>query len=391
MLQLNFTKDKAPEYLEFLAKGKAADKGLILGDKSFFRATVDETTGFLTAPVKLARTGVQHYFGFELGLPDRALEKIGVFRSPDEVFHPDSIKSFVNLTVTDDHPDDAVTVDNVKDLQVGTVSHVEKDNEVLAGVVTITDKEEIKKIKDGKGEVSVGYAQKLIEQKGTFDGVEYEFAQTNIRANHLAIVDAGRCGSACKITIDKKEKPVKITIDGIEYDVENTQLAQAIQKQQSAHDAEVKGLKKKLDQEEEEKKEMEKEKDKAEAAKDALEKSTLDSDAINKLVADRAELIATAKEILGDKMKECTDCPKEIKSAVIDKVLGETDLSGKSDDYIDAMYDMAIKASKKASDSLKSLGDNFKKKKVTDGEGKEKTRESARGCYMKDTLKMEEV
>ena len=367
---------------------KAADKGLILGDAEVFKATEDKTTGFLTSKVKLARTGVQHYMGFELGLADRALEKVGVLRHSDEVFHPDSIKSFVNLIVTNNHPNELVGVDNVKKLQMGTVSEVSEDRvgEVLSGIVTITDKDQIKKLKDGKVEVSVGYENDLIPKKGIHDGVKYEFAQTKIRANHLAIVDAGRCGPACKITMDnKKEKPVKITIDGIEYDVEDAQLAQAIRNQQTSFDAENEGLKEKLKKSEEDKEEMEKKKDKAEASKDAMAKTVLDDSAINTLVSERATLLTTAQGILKDKMPECTDCPKEIKTAVIDAVLDMGDLSTKSADYIDAAYDLAVKKAAKAKDTLDDLGKDFQTK-----DGKKVTRESARQGYMKDQLKIVE-
>ena len=379
-------KNRISEYLEFLSKGKAADAGLILGDKSSFKATVDKATGFLTAPVKLARIGVQNYFGFELGLVDRALDKIGVFRSADEVFNPESVKSFINLVVTDDHPDEPVTADNVKDLQKGQVSQVEPDTaiDVLNGIITITDKDQIKKIQDGKAEVSVGYAYELVDKKGKFDGVDYEFVQTDIRANHLAIVDAGRCGSACKITMDKKkEKLVKITILGIDYDVENTQLAQAIDKQQSAFDAEKEKMEKKAEEDELELEKLKKEKEAAEGSKDAAEKLVLKDDDLNKLVADRAVLIAGATAILGDKMPECTDCPREIKAAVVDKVLDMGDLSKKSDDYITAAYDMALVKFKKSSDSMNKLVDDFKT-----NDGKKLTREEAQKKYQKDHLKI---
>lgn len=388
MKKFEFAKDKAPEYLEFLSKGKAADKGLILGDRKPLKAILDTETGFLTAPVKLARTGVQVYYGFELGLLDRALDKIGVFRPAEEVFHPDSVASFTNLVVTDDHPEEMVTVDNVKKLQVGTVSEVvtDQDNLVLDGVATITDKDQIKKIKDGKKEVSVGYAYELVSKKGKHLGEDYEFIQKDIRANHLAIVDAGRCGPACRINMDNKtkENTVKITILGIDYDVTDDNLVQAIQNQQKAFDAEKKKSEKELDELEEKNKNLEKEKEKAEGAKDAAEKMVIGKDALNKIVSDRAILVAEAKAMLGDKMLDCTDCPKELKAAVIDKVLDLGDLSAKSEDYIDAAYDMALKQNKKASDSIEKLGDDFKTK-----DGKTVTRESARDGYIKDQLKIE--
>lgn len=372
---------------------KIADAGLILDVELPFKAIVDNTTGFLTSTVNLARTGVQIYMGYELGLIDRALDKIGVYRSAKEVFHPDSIKSYINLVVTDDHPSELIDTNNVKTLQVGTVSQVSPSVDVLTGVVTITDKKQIQKISDGKVEVSVGYSHKLKKEKGIYDGVEYEFVQTDIRANHLAIVAAGRCGPVCKLTIDKKGSFMFITIDGIQFEIADSQLAQAIQKQQIAHDAEVEGFKKKLSKEEEEKKKLEKEKDeekaekdKAQAKADALEKDKMSSDALNTLIEDRAALIVSAKGILGDKMPECIDCPLEIKTAVIDHVLSDMKLEGKSDDYINAAYDMAILKAEKAKKSLDSLSGDFKTK-----DGKIITRRTARDKYMKDQLGMEDA
>jgi len=359
-----------------------------------FKATIDEVTGFLTAPVKLARVGVQYYMGYELGLKDRALEKIAVFRSPEEVFNKDSVKGYTNLVVTNGHPSDLITTDNVKKLQRGTVSQVTPDEFVLSGVATVTDKDLIKDIQSGKREVSVGYTNDLKKESGEFDGVYYDYVQTNIRPNHLAIVDAGRCGAACKLTMDhEKEKSImlKITIDGINFNVEDESLAQAIQKLIKTHDQEKEELEKKLeksekDQEEleKEKKEMEAKKDKAEAAKDALEKATLDEDAINKMVSDRAELVSTAKTILGDEMTECNDCPKEMKVAVINKVLGDSDMSDKSDDYIQATYDIAVAKFNKVNGKLDELNKEFQTK-----DKDTVTRETARKKYMKDNLGLE--
>lgn len=370
------SKDKAQEEAK-----KIADRGLITDALATFKATVDKGTGFLTAPVKLARIGVQKYMGYELGLLDRAMDTIGVMRPASEVFHPDSIASFTNLTVTDDHPSEMVTVDNVKKLQKGSVSGVGEDGSYLIGLVTITDKDQITKSNNGKIEVSVGYAHELKEEKGIFDGESYEFIQTNIRANHLAIVDAGRCGSACKLALDEKTKEnvVKLTIDGIPYEVADEQLAQAIQKQQVKFDADKADLEAKMKEKDEEKEKMKKAKEKAEATADAAKSEKLSTDALNTLISDRALLLVDAKNILGDKMPECTDCPLEIKTAVIDHVLPEMKLDGKSKDYIDAAYDVAISKAKKAKVTVDALKKDFETK---DKDGKIITRDSAREKYM---------
>ena len=372
----------------------ATDQGITFDTSEQFKATIDEDTGFLTAPVTLARTGVQYYYGFEIGLKDRALEKIGVYRSPEQVFHEDSVRSYINLVATDDHPSELVTTDNVKKLQVGSVSNVVPNNKTLAGIVTITDAVEIGKIKSGKIEVSVGYKNKLKPVKGFDNGDAYEFEQTNIVANHLAIVDAGRCGPACKLTIDhtpkEKKTMIKVIIDGISFDVADDALGQAITKQQSAHDEEKKEMEKKHEKEvednEEEKKKLKKEKEEANAAKDAaLSKVLTDAD-INALVDKRAELLSTAKAILGDKMPECTDCEKEIKTAVIDHVLDLEikDWSAKTMDYVNPSYDIAVTQSKKVAKSLKRLGDELNT--IVKDDGTKVTRKTSQINYQKDFL-----
>lgn len=355
-----------------------------------FKATIDETTGFLTAPVTLARVGVQHYMGYELGLKDRALDKVGVLRSPEEVFDEGSVNTFVNLVSTNNHPSNLVTTDNVKDLQMGTVSGVSvaPDNKTLKGIVTITDKGLINKIKEGKSEVSVGYTNDLIEEKGVFDGVPYDFKQTKIIANHLAIVSAGRCGPACKITVDhKKEKNMIIKLGGISFDTENTQLAQAIQKQQEQHDAEMKKKNDELDKKDQEIGKEKSEKEKATATADALRKTQLDDAALSVMVNERATLLTDAKMILGDKMPDC-NCPKEIRIAVVDSVIPGTKLEDKSDDYIAAMYDMALEKSKGIKKILSDAGNG-----IVDGakttEDSKTTRDGARAKYMKDQLNLE--
>jgi len=370
-------------------------KKLLCDSPQSLKATIDKTTGFLTAPVVLARTGIQEYLGFELGLTDRAEERIGVLRIPEEVFHPESIKSFVNLVVTDDHPTTLVNTNNVKELQKGTVSEVRSNDEgQLIGLITVTDKDLITKIQKGKTEVSVGYTNDLKKESGVFNGAEYEFIQTNIRANHLAIVDAGRCGPACRLTMDKGCN--MITIDGIDFEVQDKQLEQAILKLQKSHDEEKKKLaerfKKKEEEDEEEikKKEKEKsdaikEKDAAIAKADALEKSQLSDEKLNALITERALLIADARAILGDKMPEKIDCPQDIKSAVVVHILPDMELKDKSVDYIDAAYDMAVAKAKKATDSIDNLNKDFR-----DKEGKKITRETARQKYIKDNLHIEE-
>lgn len=364
----------------------ADSKILFDTDRSPFSASIDSVTGFLTAQVNLSRVGVQKYYGHELGMTDRINDVIGVFRPREEVFNKDSVSGFVNLIITDDHPSDLVTVDNVKSLWKGSVSDVTPDGEVLRGIATITDKDLIRLIQSGKREVSVGYTHNLLPEQGTYDGMDYEFKQTDIKPNHLAIVEAGRCGSACKLSVDddgkeRNLKMFKITIDSIQYDIESAELAQAVEKKINRLKDSEEEMKKKMDEMEEEKKKAEQEKDSAQAKLDAMQKDAVTDDKINNLVAERAALIADAKDVLGDKMPKCMDCPAEMKAAVIDQLIPGMDLSEKSDDYVNAAFDMAMKKFRDAKSANEKLADDIGSKNLNN-----ETRDSAREKYMKDQL-----
>lgn len=351
------------------------------------KVVIDAVSGFMSAPVILARVGVQHYTGKELGLTKRAEERIGVLRSAEEVFNDDSVASFANLVLTDDHPSEMVTVDNVSKYQVGMVSSVSKVQDThLAGRATITNKKQIAKIVDGKVQVSVGYMSELVQEGGTFDGVKYEYKQTNIWANHLAIVDAGRCGPACKLTLDKGVTTVKVQIGKITFDVENEQLAQAIQAAMADAGATAEELQAKIDALEEEKKKLAAAKDAAAATADAATKAQMTDEQINALVAARAKLLSLASLVLGDKMPDCADCPTQLKTLVVENVMPDMDLKDRSEAYLDAAFDMAVAAFNKSMANSGKLAQDFSQRAKTNDGQETPSREAIRQKYMADTL-----
>jgi hypothetical protein len=126
-------------------------------------------------------------------------------RAPEEVYHPDSIKSLSLAPLTDDHPTEAVTSDNVAKYSVGTVG--ERVNEdMMHGFISVSlsiqNKDVVQKVEDGKRGLSCGYKTDVIAQSGVWGGVQYDAIQTNIRYNHLAIVDEGRAGDDAILKMD---------------------------------------------------------------------------------------------------------------------------------------------------------------------------------------------
>lgn len=236
--------------------------------------------GYMVADARVARIGVQEYTGAELGRPD--MVAVRVLRPEGEVFSADSLASFAHRPITEDHRG-TVTADNWKSLAVGqTDGQVVRDGDFVRVPLMIADRSAIEKIQAGKRELSAGYSCDLQWEGGlTEDGIAYDAVQTNIRINHIAIVDRARAGRSCRVGDNDKEQKMAnrtVMVDGLS--VETTDAgAQAIEKliadRKAATDAQA-TLQAQLD--------------------DARSK-ILTADAIAKMVEDRVGLELVAKTV----------------------------------------------------------------------------------------------
>ena len=103
-------------------KNKMNFKGKLIKDSQEMRSQTVTDEGFLICDVVLSRTGIQQYKAFEMGIMDRdPYDIINVYRPAEEVFNDESMQSFVGKPVTDDHPPEFLTIDNVKTYQLGSV------------------------------------------------------------------------------------------------------------------------------------------------------------------------------------------------------------------------------------------------------------------------------
>lgn len=196
------------------------------------RTITDE--GFLVAPASnIARVGIQTYRAFELGLDGSPMRPIRLYRPPEEVFDGVSLASFEGKPLTIDHPRDLVTANNWADLAKGDARTIRRAGDYMSADITMRDKDAIAAYEAGKKELSNGYTFDLDMTPGTApDGQAYDGVQRNIRGNHIALVDAARCGSACRISDSqtplKEENTMttqKITVDGIPLEVGDTAAA----------------------------------------------------------------------------------------------------------------------------------------------------------------------
>ncbi len=143
--------------------------------------------GYLAAFARVARTGIQTYKGSELGRPD--LERVRVYRPPDEVFNADAMRSFAHRPVTLKHPSVPVTQKNWKKYSGGmTGDEVVRDGEYVRVPMVMMDQALIDAYeKDGVKELSMGYSTDIKWVTGVTDsGEAYDAVQTAIRGNHLA-------------------------------------------------------------------------------------------------------------------------------------------------------------------------------------------------------------
>ncbi len=161
--------------------------------------------GFLVCKnVPIARTGDQVYYEGEVPVTADHNGAITITRDPDEVFDAMAIASFEGKPVTMHHPEGEVNPENWSELSKGHAQNVRQgdgiEGDVLMADIIIMEKDAIKRVMDREiREISCGYDAEYVE---TAPG---RGKQVNIRGNHIALVDRGRCGSLCAIH-DSKTK-----------------------------------------------------------------------------------------------------------------------------------------------------------------------------------------
>lgn len=308
-------------------------------DTAPFKATLTNE-GYLTGSAIATRTGV-----FEYVLPDGTIQK--QLRHPDDVLNEDSLATLKLKPVTDDHPRELVNADNASRYSVGmTGENVQIQGGNVAITFNVTNKDTIQKVrKNQKRELSLGYNLDLVDEAGEYEGQPYTHRQTNIRYNHLAIVQRGRAGAMARINMDgvavqlhhdhvednNMDKPLStVNLDGIDYQTA-PEVKNALEKAQSS----VKEVQTNLDA-------MQAKHDEALASLEAYKKE-FNADSIAQAVSERIALMADAAKVVNlDGLQGMSE--REIKEAVIKSKHADINLDGKSDDYVNARYDVVMEA-----------------------------------------------
>ena len=301
-------------------------------DRGVLSAPKRTPQGGFKVPAALTRTGI-----FEYRLPNGSVRR--EYRPESEVIRGDSIEGLEDAPVTLDHPPEMVTASNFRSFAVGHVSGTPsvEEGKIVANL-TIQDSEAISQIEKGrKREVSCGYTCVVMETPGeTESGERYDAIQTQIRYNHVALVDKGRAGKEVSLRLDSNlqliDNPMKIElIQGVEYEI-GTDAHKEACKRRDAEQA-------RLDSEREA---LKAERDTLKAERDSL-KERLDSEPqrLAEAVKGRVSLLSLASkhgvEVAGE------DSDTAVKKKILGVISPRLDVSDASDTYIDSALDLVLK------------------------------------------------
>jgi hypothetical protein len=162
-----------------------------------------DANGFLSVKgCPLSSFGIFDYSAAQIGLPGDPYRIVKVYRPESAVNDPELIASLQNMPFIVDHEmlsgfENDTTTTAPEDYGVDGVltSNVYYAKPWLRGDLMIYSRKAQKELKK-KDNLSLGYSCDFELNPGTFEGQPYEVVQTNMRGNHIALVDEGRVPGA---------------------------------------------------------------------------------------------------------------------------------------------------------------------------------------------------
>lgn len=282
--------------------------------------------GFLRVRARIARTGVHLYRAGELGVANGFApgDDVRVYRPPDQVFEPAAMASFAGKPVTDRHPPEMVDAHNWKRYAIGhSGPEVTREGDHLAADLLITDADAVARA-EGGAQLSNGYYADFDFTPGlTPEGEPYDAVQSNIRGNHIALVDASRCGESCRIgdgaTADcgcgAGTALTAVTVDGIT--VETTAAGvEALGRLRLAIEA-------------------------RDGTTAALTAKLLDDTGLEARVRERTAVVDAARAMFGASYDAAALSTAEVRRAVVAPLLGAA-IEARSDAYVQAAFDTLL-------------------------------------------------
>lgn len=161
-----------------------------------------DQNGFITVDANpISRAGIFPYLGKSIDRMAEPEKIYNVYRPASEVNNSDTLNSMKLLPLIDEHVMVGIKKAGMmpaeeKGIQGSTGENVFFKDGVLYATLKIFSQTLADMIKMGKKALSLGYHCKFIKQSGIFNGQTYDYIQTQIRGNHLALVNEARCDVA---------------------------------------------------------------------------------------------------------------------------------------------------------------------------------------------------
>lgn len=193
---------------------------------------VDSNGYWLIKKNPISKVGVFPYLGKTIDDSCEPNKIYKVFRSPETLRQSvptwdNPPKPFINdhemlgegFTEIDDRPVQGIIYNPVFD----------EDKGVLYADLGVYSESLKSEIENGKKELSLGYFCKYTKQRGVFNGETYDYIQTDMVGNHIALVDSGRCGSDVKV-FDHKCTMDSIDINPTDFKADSPENTNDFQK-----------------------------------------------------------------------------------------------------------------------------------------------------------------
>lgn len=184
--------------------------------------SVDPNGFLLIKGCPLSSYGVFDYGAGQVGDPgDDPMRVVKVFRPMEVVNNPELIESLQSMPFIDNHDylngDPNATEDEGMAPEEKGVDGVITDNVYwqdpwLRGDLKVFSRKLRAAIQNGKKDLSLGYTSRFTYAPGTWKGQPYEYVQTDMRGNHIALVDEGRVAGA-RVVDGRVFDSVSISID----------------------------------------------------------------------------------------------------------------------------------------------------------------------------------
>ena len=160
----------------------------------------------------ISKAGVFQYHGSQLpaflGLEQDKM--YNVYRPREELESKEAQDSFKLLPWTDDHPDrllgstdEGLVPAEAKGVHGVTGEEIFVDGDFLKCNLKVFSQELADQINSGKKDLSIGYKADYILDRGVYNGTAYDLVQTNLRGNHISLVDEGRSGREVSVLDNK--------------------------------------------------------------------------------------------------------------------------------------------------------------------------------------------